>query len=278
MQLRSETPWVHRFDAGTSSWLDGHWSTATCGGIISCSTMVRSTSQAARPSARGCDTDKHDCGVWWNRHSQGLASFGFPCWNRGRERSDAIPRARGAHVDRWKTTVHSAVDTNHDHAPVGSKHSNEGKRWRAGNRGWPRNDPHGEVGQRAIWTCAQPAGLLFERRLETARQLVRPAQAWPVHRQAIVMRNARTGNTNSRTKNKQSLRRLPSVTVWMPWKPWDTSTGETARDDELPEDLWPNLNAMATRLQQLYIGNHEEKLTAREHGFDRDLWAGSPSD
>ena len=57
-----------------------------------------------------------------------------------------------------------------------------------------------------------------------------------------------------------------------------TSTGETARDDELPEDLWPNLNAMVTRLQQLYIGNHDEKLTAREHGFGRDFWAGSPSD
>ena len=32
-----------------------------------------------------------------------------------------------------------------------------------------------------------------------------------------------------------------------------TSTVETARDDELPEDLWPNLSAMVTRLQQLYI-------------------------
>ena len=58
----------------------------------------------------------------------------------------------------------------------------------------------------------------------------------------------------------------------------NTSTGETAREDELPEDVWPTLNAMVTRLQQLYIGNHEEKLTAREHGFDRDFWAGSPSD
>ena len=57
-----------------------------------------------------------------------------------------------------------------------------------------------------------------------------------------------------------------------------TSNGETARDDERPEDLWPNLNAMVTRLQLLYIGNHEEKLTAREHGFDRDFWAGSPGD
>ena len=88
------------FDPGTSSWLDGHWSTATCGGIISCSAMVRSTSQAARPGARGCDTDQHDCDVWWNRHSQGRASSGFPCWNRGCERSDA--GARGAHVGRWE--------------------------------------------------------------------------------------------------------------------------------------------------------------------------------
>ena len=44
----------------------------------------------------------------------------------------------------------------------------------------------------------------------------------------------------------------------------NTSTGETARDDELPEDLWPNLSAMVTRLQQLYIGSHEEKLSALE--------------
>ena len=57
-----------------------------------------------------------------------------------------------------------------------------------------------------------------------------------------------------------------------------TSTVETSRNDELPEDLWPNLSAMVTRLQQLYIGSHEEKLSAREHGFDRDFWAGSPSD
>ena len=46
----------------------------------------------------------------------------------GCERSDAIPGARGAHVGRWKTTVHSAADTNHNHAPVGSKHPNERKR------------------------------------------------------------------------------------------------------------------------------------------------------
>ena len=57
-----------------------------------------------------------------------------------------------------------------------------------------------------------------------------------------------------------------------------TSTGETYQNDESPEDLWPNLSALVTRLQQLYIGSHEEKLSAREHGFDRDFWAGFPSD
>ena len=53
-----------------------------------------------------------------------------------------------------------------------------------------------------------------------------------------------------------------------------TSTGETSRNDESPQDLWPNLSAMVTKLQQLFIGSYEEKLSAREHGFDRDFWAG----
>ena len=96
--------------------------------------------------------------------------------------------------------------------------------------------------------------------------------------QAIVMRNALMESTNSRTKNKRILRPLPSVTDLDALETVNTSTGETAQDDELPEDLWPNLNAMLKRLQQLYTGNHEEKLTAREHGFDRDFWAGSPGD
>ena len=43
-----------------------------------------------------------------------------------------------------------------------------------------------------------------------------------------------------------------------------TSTVETSWNDELPEDLWPNLSAMVARLQQLSIGSHEEKLCARE--------------
>ena len=70
-------------------------------------------------------TVQHDCDVWWNRHGQGCASSGFPCWIRGCELSDAILGARGSHVGRWKTTVHSTDDTNHDHAPVGSKRPNE---------------------------------------------------------------------------------------------------------------------------------------------------------
>ena len=97
-------------------------STATCGGRLSCSAMVRSPSQAARFGARGRDTVQHDCDPWWNWHGQGCASSGFPCWNRGCERSDAILGARGAHVGRWKTTVHSTADTNHDYAPARSKH------------------------------------------------------------------------------------------------------------------------------------------------------------
>ena len=41
------------------------------------------------------------------------------------ERSDAILGARGTHVGRWKTTVHSTADANHDYAPAGSKHPHE---------------------------------------------------------------------------------------------------------------------------------------------------------
>ena len=80
--------------------VDGHWSTATCGGRLSCSAMVRSTSQGARFGARGRDTVQHDCDLWWNWHGQGCASSGFPCWNRGCERSDAILGVRGAPVGR----------------------------------------------------------------------------------------------------------------------------------------------------------------------------------
>ena len=48
-------------------------------------------------------------------------------------------------------------------------------------------------------------------------------------------------------ETSEACGRPPSVTVWMPWTV-KTSTVETSRnDDELPEDLWPNLS----RLQQL---------------------------
>ena len=69
--------------------------------------VVRSTSQTARFGARGRDTAQQDCDLWWNWQGQSCASSGFPCWNRGSERSDAIPGARGTHVGRWKTTVNT---------------------------------------------------------------------------------------------------------------------------------------------------------------------------
>ena len=55
----------------------------------------------------------------------------------------------------------------------------------------------------------------------------------------------------------------------------NTSALRANRDDVLPEDLWPNFNAMVTKLQERYIGSHEETLVAQQHGFDRDFWAGS---
>ena len=100
--------------------------------------------------------------------------------------------------------------------------------------------------------------------------------------QAIAMRNALYGKYEF--KDEKRTKRAPTAECYGldALETVNTSTGETARDDELPEELWPNLNAMVTRLQQLYIGlyigNHEGKLSAREHGFDRDFWAGSPSD
>ena len=53
----------------------------------------------------------------------------------------------------------------------------------------------------------------------------------------------------------------------------NTSVSRTSRDDVLPEDLWPNFNAMVTKLQERYIGSHEEMLVAQQHGFDRDFLA-----
>ena len=56
-----------------------------------------------------------------------------------------------------------------------------------------------------------------------------------------------------------------------------TSAFGANRDSVLPEDLWPNFNAMVTKLQERYIGSHEETMIAQLHGFDRDFWADSPN-
>ena len=105
-----------------------------------------------------------------------------------------------------------------------------------------------------------------------------PSSSMTRSSQAIVMKNVRLGGTNSRNEKLTELAPTAKCYGLDALVTVSTSTGETARDEELPEDLWPNLNAMVTRLQQLYIGSHEEKLSVREHGFDRDFWAGSPSD
>ena len=54
-----------------------------------------------------------------------------------------------------------------------------------------------------------------------------------------------------------------------------TSDGKRNQDDFLLEDLWPNFNAMLTKLQESYVVSLGEKFIAQQHGFDRDFWAGS---
>ena len=199
-----------------------------------------------------------------------VRSIGFHFWNRGYERSDAIPGARGAHVDRWKTTEHSAVDTNHDHAPVdsgdvleieddrGTIHTEKLVRLRSGH-------VHNQLDffSREGW------------------KLPDSLRAQLKHDPFIASnRREKCSYGKYEFKDEKQINLAPTAECYGldALETVNTSTGETARDDELPEDLWPNLNAMVTRLQQLYIGNYEGKLTAREHGFDRDFWAGSPSD
>ena len=55
----------------------------------------------------------------------------------------------------------------------------------------------------------------------------------------------------------------------------NTSDGKCNYDDFPPEDPWPNFNAMATKLQENFVGSPGEKFVAQHHGFDRDFWAGS---
>ena len=55
----------------------------------------------------------------------------------------------------------------------------------------------------------------------------------------------------------------------------NTSDGKCNSDDFPLEDLWPNFNAMVTKLQEKYFGAPGEKFVAKHHGFDRDFWAGA---
>ena len=107
----------------------------------------------------------------------------------------------------------------------------------------------------------------FSREVGNCQTACAPSSSMTRSSQAIVVRNARMENTNSRTKNKKLA---PTAECYGALETVNTSTGETARDDAA--------RRLVARLQQLYIGNHEEKRTAREHGFDRDFWAGSPSE
>ena len=55
----------------------------------------------------------------------------------------------------------------------------------------------------------------------------------------------------------------------------NTSDRKCNSDDFPPEDLWPNFNAMVTKLQEKYFGSPGEMFVAKHHGFDRDFWAGA---
>ena len=54
----------------------------------------------------------------------------------------------------------------------------------------------------------------------------------------------------------------------------NTSDEKCNYDDFPPEDVWPNFNAMVTKLQENYVGSPGEKFVAQHHGFDRDVCAG----
>ena len=113
--------------------------------------------------------------------------------------------------------------------------------------------------------------------METSRQLARSAQVDP---SKASNRHEKCSFGKYESKDEKQAKLVPTAECYGldALEIVKTSTVETSRNDELPEDLWPNLSATVTNLQQLYIGSHEEKLSAREHGFDRDFWAGSPSD
>ena len=239
--------------------------------------MVRSTSQAARFGARGCDTDQHDCDVWWYRSPKVVQVLDFPAGIVGVNgvmrflvleepmsadgRQQFIPpltpitimRQLGAtvrmkesgdvlEIEDDRGTIHTEKLVRERSGHVHNQldfFSREGWKLPDSLRAQLKHDPF--IASNRHEKCSYGK---YEFKDEKQMKLAATAECY-------------------------GLDALETV---------KTSTGETSRNDELPEDLWPNLNAMTTRLQQLYIGSHEEKLTAREHGFDRDFWAGSPSD
>ena len=239
--------------------------------------MVRSTSQAARFGARGRDTVQHDCDLWWNWHGQGCASSGFPAGIVGVNgvmrflvleepmsadgRQQFIPpltpitimRQLGANI-RMKDSG-DVLEIEDDH---GTTHTEKLVRERSGH-------VHNQLDffSREGWKL--PDSLRAQLKFD-------PFMA--------SNRHEKCSYGKYEFKDEKQAKLVPTAECYGldALETVKTSTGETARNDELPEDLWPNLSAMVTRLQQLYIGSHEEKLSAREHGFDRDFWAGSPSD
>ena len=45
----------------------------------------------------------------------------------------------------------------------------------------------------------------------------------------------------------------------------NTSDGRANQDHCLPEDVWPNFNAMVTKLQESYVGSLGETFIAQQH-------------
>ena len=140
--------------------------------------MVRSTSQATRPSAGGCDTDQHESrrvvesgsakvvqvldflvGIVGVNGVMRFLVLEEPMSTDGRQQfippltPITIMRQLGANI-RMKESG-DVLEIEDDR---GTTHTEKLVRERSG-------------------TCAQSAGLLFKRRLEIARQLARPAQA-----------------------------------------------------------------------------------------------------
>ena len=93
--------------------------------------------------------------------------------------------------------------------------------------------------------------------------------------------NLREGNTYGKyeLKKAQQTELTPTSECYglEVWETVNTSAFGANRDAVLREDLWPNFNAMGTKLQERCIGSHEETMIAQQHGFDRDFWADSPN-